>query len=123
MRAYVLVAFATVWSPGYCQAQSLFEALRQGDMTKVKAAINNGVDVNSRDAGGNTLLMQAAIYATAADLEPEPDDAVEGGDRPLGHVGRPERPAALGADAGECGEFQGLAGLGTGTPSGHGDTP
>jgi ankyrin repeat protein len=28
-----------------------------------------GADVNSRDADGTTLLMQAAVYATAADLE------------------------------------------------------
>src|SRR5260370_39724653 len=51
------------------KTQSLFEALRQGDVAKVKAAIDNGVDVNSRDADGNTLLMQAAVYAAAADLE------------------------------------------------------
>jgi len=69
MRAYLLVAFATLWPAGYCQSQSLFEALRQGGMTKVRAAINSGVDVISRDEGGNTLLMQAAVYATAADLE------------------------------------------------------
>src|ERR1700722_9788853 len=50
-------------------SESVFEALRQGDMTRVKVAINNGVDVNSRDLDGNTLLMQAAVYATAADLE------------------------------------------------------
>jgi ankyrin repeat protein len=79
MRAYLLiVTLATVWSPGYCQVEgetgpviskSLFEAFRQGDIAKVRAAINSGVDVNSRDADGNTLLMQAAVYATAADLE------------------------------------------------------
>src|SRR5260370_13003010 len=79
MRAYLLVVtLATVWSPVYCQVQgepgsviskSLYEALRQGDMAKVRAAINEGVDVNSRDVDGNTLLMQAAVYATAADLE------------------------------------------------------
>ena len=70
MRAYLLaITLATVPQAGYCQAQSLFEALRQGEMTKVRAAINNGADVNSRDEGGNTLLMQAALYGTAADLE------------------------------------------------------
>jgi uncharacterized protein len=83
MRAYWLVAIATVWSmatpangqvqgrsgPVAPKNQSLFEALRQGDVAKVKAAIDNGGDVNSRDADGNTLLMHAAVYATAADLE------------------------------------------------------
>jgi hypothetical protein len=70
MRAYLLVvSLATVSQAGYCQAQSLFEALRQGELTKVRAAINDGADVNSRDEGGNTLLMQAAVFAMAADLE------------------------------------------------------
>jgi ankyrin repeat protein len=50
-------------------ATPLFEALRQNDIAKVKAAINNGADVNSRDEYGNTLLMQAAVYATASDLD------------------------------------------------------
>ena len=48
------------------QTQDLFEALRQGDAAKVQAAVNHGVDVNSRDDGGNTLLMQAAVYSTPA---------------------------------------------------------
>ena len=33
-----------------------------------KLPSDNGADVNSRDAYGNNLLMQAAIYATEADL-------------------------------------------------------
>jgi ankyrin repeat protein len=49
--------------------KALFEALRQGDITKVKVAINDGADVNSRDDYGNTLLMQAAIYANPSDLD------------------------------------------------------
>jgi ankyrin repeat protein len=79
MRTFLfVVTLAAVGSPGYCQGQgqtgpviptSLFEALRQGEMAKVKAAINKGADVNSRDANGGTLLMQAALYASAADLE------------------------------------------------------
>src|SRR6266568_2743389 len=75
MRAYWLIVVATVWSmatpangqvqgrsgPMAPKNQSLFEALRQGNVAKVKAAIKNGEDVNSRDADGNTLLMQAAV--------------------------------------------------------------
>src|SRR2546423_664147 len=49
-------------------SQSLFEALRQGDIAKVREAVNNGADVNSRDTYGNTLLMQTAVYAREADL-------------------------------------------------------
>src|SRR5215471_20396732 len=47
---------------------SLFDALRQGDMAKVKSAVNSGADVNVRDQYGNTLLMHAAVYGTAGDL-------------------------------------------------------
>src|SRR6185312_13435066 len=50
-------------------AQSLFDALRQGDAAKVKAAVISGADANSRDGDGNTLLMQAAVYGTVADLD------------------------------------------------------
>jgi len=49
--------------------QRLFEAIRQGETTIARTAIAGGVDINSRDANGSTLLMQASIYATAADLE------------------------------------------------------
>src|SRR5215468_4359025 len=74
MRAYQLVTVATLgWmaAPANCQVQEqpLFEALRQGEVAKVRAAISKGADVNSRDQYGNTLLMQAAVYATRADLE------------------------------------------------------
>ncbi len=50
-------------------AQATFEALRQGETVKLRTAVNSGLDVNSRDADGNTVLMQAAVYATTADLE------------------------------------------------------
>jgi len=49
--------------------QSLFEAVRRGEGSRIRTAIEAGVDVNSRDADGNTLLMQSAVYATAANLE------------------------------------------------------
>src|SRR5260370_22997195 len=62
-----LFGAATLYSDS--PAQALFEALRQGDVARVRAAINKGVDANSRDENGNTLLMQAAVYATRADLE------------------------------------------------------
>ena len=39
----------------------------------------------------------AVGVAAVADLEPEPDEALEGGDGPPGYVGGPERPAAGGA--------------------------
>src|SRR5437016_1813402 len=50
-------------------AQSLFEAIRQGEIAIVRTAIAGGADVNSRDADGNTLVMQASVYGTSADVE------------------------------------------------------
>jgi ankyrin repeat protein len=67
----VLLSFllsGTLFLYGETSAPSLFGDLRQGEIAKVKAAIDSGADVNSRDAYGNTLLMQAAVYAGAADL-------------------------------------------------------
>ena len=43
------------------------------------------------------LVAGALGIAAAADLEPEPDEALQGHDGPLGLVGRPERPATGGA--------------------------
>ena len=48
---------------------SLFESLRLGEASIVRAAITHGVDVNSRDTDGNTLLMQTALYGTALDVD------------------------------------------------------
>jgi ankyrin repeat protein len=56
-------------SPVSPKAQSLFEALRQGEASKVRNAIEDGMDVNIRDADGNTLLIYAAVYAKKSDLE------------------------------------------------------
>jgi ankyrin repeat protein len=47
----------------------MFEALRRGEISAIKAAVKQGVDANSRDKDGNTLLMQTAIYGTAVDLD------------------------------------------------------
>jgi ankyrin repeat protein len=75
MRTYSLIGIgALVWfaNLAMCQApdaRNLFECLRRGDASSVRAAVEKGVDINTCDADGNTLLMQAAIYATAADLE------------------------------------------------------
>src|SRR5215471_15940978 len=74
MRAYPFVTIAALgWMvasvSGQDEGKSLFEALRQGEVAKVRAAISKGADINSRDQYGNTLLMQTAVYATRADLE------------------------------------------------------
>ena len=72
MRIQLLAGIAACWMalPTIAQEQgSLFEALRHGDTAKLRTAIATGTDVNSRDADGNTLLIQAAVYATAVDLE------------------------------------------------------
>jgi len=72
MKIQLLAGIAACWMTGQAVAQeqsSLSEALRRGDTAKLRTAIATGTDVNSRDADGNTLMIQAAMYARAADLE------------------------------------------------------
>jgi ankyrin repeat protein len=73
MKTQLLAGIAAVcWIGGHAIAReqsSLFEGLRRGDTAKLRTAARAGADVNSRDDDGNTLLLQAAVYATAADLE------------------------------------------------------
>jgi len=62
----------TLASLAFCQSpngQSLFESLRRGEVSAIKAAVKQGVNANSRDTDGNTLLMQTAVYGNAADLD------------------------------------------------------
>ena len=94
----------------------------QGDDVEAELVLGQGVAAlllgSERD-----VMAGAAGIATAADLEAEPDGAVEGGDGALADVGGPERPTAAGTGAGQRGQFEGLIGLGAGSPSGHGATP
>ena len=75
MSVYLFVGIGAICSLAnlaICQeakTQSLFESLRLGDGSIVRAAITRGADVNSRDTDGNTLLMQAALYGKARDIE------------------------------------------------------
>src|SRR5215471_20786176 len=72
MKLQLLAGIAACWMAGQAISQeqgSSFEALRRGDMAKLKTEIAAGIDLNSRDNDGNTLLMQAAVYGTARDIE------------------------------------------------------
>ena len=48
---------------------TLVETLRRGDTAALRTEIQNGADVESADEYGNSLLMHAAVYGTAADME------------------------------------------------------
>ncbi len=107
----VLAAIGTVMNSRQASAQNpnsggapvISEALRRGDMATVRTAMNSGADVNSRDADGNTLLMQAAVYASAADLEfllahgavAEDVTRIVGGYRPRARVDVPDEGLSL----------------------------
>ena len=119
---------------GHAAADQLGMDLGDAAVLGVPQGADRGDDVEAElvlGQGEAALLLGAerdavagAVgVAAAADLEPEPDGAVQGGDGPLGLVGGPERPAAGGAGPREGGQFEGLIGLGSGAPSGHGWTP
>ena len=65
MKTQLLAGIAAVcWMGSQAIAQeqsSLFEVLRHRDSGKFRTAIRAGADVNSREADGSTLLMQAAV--------------------------------------------------------------
>jgi len=75
MRLYLFIgigaicSFANLATCETPKSPPLFEALRRGDASSVRAAVEKGADVNIRDADGNTLLMQAATYGTAAAVD------------------------------------------------------
>ena len=118
----------------HAAADQLGVDLRDAAVLGVAEAADQGDDVEAElvlRQGEAALLLgpeadpvaRAVGVAAAADLEPQPDEAVQGGDGPPGLVGRPERPAAGGAGPRVGGQFQGPVGLGAGTPSRHGATP
>jgi ankyrin repeat protein len=45
------------------------QAVRNGDMGRVRAAIENGANVEAPDEYGNTLLTHVAVFGNAADME------------------------------------------------------
>src|SRR5579883_2324789 len=50
-------------APGKALPVELAKAIRDGDVKAVRAQLDAGVDVNARDADGNTPLLLAAVYA------------------------------------------------------------
>ncbi|HEY3453112.1 MAG TPA: ankyrin repeat domain-containing protein [Bryobacteraceae bacterium] len=68
MKWFTLAIFSTVLfaSSG---VDSLVEALRKGNDAEVRTAVDRGIDINSADERGNTLLMQAAVYSNRSLME------------------------------------------------------
>jgi ankyrin repeat protein len=50
-------------APAKALPAELAKAIRDGDLKTVRAQLDAGVDVNARDANGNTPLLVAAVYA------------------------------------------------------------
>jgi ankyrin repeat protein len=50
---------------GYAQSDVFFQAIRNGDLTALRAQLAHGADKNARDRRGATLLMHAAAFGTA----------------------------------------------------------
>ena len=49
--------------PAKALPAELAKAIRDGDLKAVRAQLDAGVDVNARDADGDTSLLLAAVYA------------------------------------------------------------
>ena len=94
----------------------------QGD--DVEAALVLRQDIPPLRLGSEANAMARALrVAAAADLEPEPDQALEGDDGPLRLVGGPEPPAAGGTIPDGRGPIQGPLGRGWDAPSRQRATP
>src|SRR5215471_15177595 len=67
---YVLIAaLVAVALSADTTGQALLQALRNGDMGTVRAAIENGANVETPDEYGNTLVMHVAVFGNAEDME------------------------------------------------------
>jgi uncharacterized protein len=49
-------------SPQAASAEALLDAARRGDAAAVRAALDNGADVNARESDGSTALLATLIY-------------------------------------------------------------
>ncbi len=63
LGAAVLLTVATGSGQRVTASSTLFDAIRQGDVTEVKALVTAGADVKGADDTGATPLMYAALYA------------------------------------------------------------
>ena len=60
----LLIAASLMIETAQADGDSLFEAIRAGDVQRVRAAIRAGTDANTRDETGATLLMYAVIHGS-----------------------------------------------------------
>ena len=95
------------------------QAADQGDDIKAELALRQGVSRLRLGAEADSAAVTLAV-AAAANLEAQANEALDGNDRSVRLVGRPE-PAATGrAYSGLGGQLDGPVGLRPGTSSGHG---
>ena len=62
MAVYSSVAIAS-GSPNEAVPQTVFEAIRRGDVTTLLSMLNKAGQINARDGEGNTPLIYAAAYS------------------------------------------------------------
>jgi ankyrin repeat protein len=64
-----LLALQSAFAEPSTIPSDFFTALRNGDARAIRAALDNGANVNAHDEHGNTPLMLAAVYADVASMK------------------------------------------------------
>ncbi len=107
---------------GHAAVFGVAEAADRGDDVEAELVLREGESPLLLGSEAGPTPGTGGV-TTVADLEPEPDQALQGGEGPRRDVGGPERPAAGGAGPRLADQIQGPIGKRAGTPSRHEVTP